>query len=91
MKIKNLIYIPIIILFFFIINKAFTEYNYTNTYYNNEQNIYVAQPIPLSYKSKQEIYNIRKNAVKKSIFNYDYYEPSNEVFGQIEDENHGLV
>ena len=53
--------------------------------------IYIAQPIPLSYKSKQEIYNIRKNAVKKSIFNYDYYEPSNEVFGQIEDENHGLV
>ncbi len=85
MKIKHLLYIPIIILSFFIINKAFAEYNYTNTYYNNEQNIYVAQPIPLSYKSKQEIYNIRKNAVKKSIFNYDYYEPSNEVFGQIED------
>lgn len=62
------------------------NYNHNNTLDNiNEQNIKVVQPIPLSYKSKQEIYNIRKNAVKKSIFNYDNYEPSEEVFGQIQD------
>ncbi len=62
------------------------NYNHNNTLDNiNEQNIKVEQPIPLSYKSKQEIYNLRKNAVKKSIFNSGNYEPSEEVFGQIED------
>lgn len=47
--------------------------------------IKVNSPIPLSYKSKQEIYNLRKNAVANSIFKNLNYEPSDEVFGQIED------
>ena len=85
MKVKHPFFISIFILSFFIINKVFAEYNSYGNFYNNEQNIEVAQPIPLSYKSKQEIYNLRKNAVKKSIFNSEYYEPSEEVFGQIED------
>lgn len=45
----------------------------------------VNQPIPLSYKTKQEIYEIRKNAIRNSIFQSLNYEPSEEVFGQIED------
>lgn len=46
----------------------------------------VAKPIPLSYKTKDEIYNLRKEAVKKSIFNSPEYQPSEEVFGEIEDK-----
>ena len=41
-------------------------------------------PIPLSGKSKKEIYDIRKEYVKSSIFANQDYEPSEEVFGQIE-------
>ncbi len=46
--------------------------------------IKVNAPILLSYKSKQEIYDLRKNAVANSIFRNPNYEPSNKVFGQIE-------
>ena len=42
------------------------------------------EPSSLSYKSKEEIYEIRKNAVNNSIFNDPNYYPSDEVFGQIE-------
>lgn len=71
----------------------------TSTYAKNKQNSYkvvtgtvpnyvkpkVQHPIPLSYKSKQEIYDIRKSYVQKSPFYYEGYEPSDEVFGPIED------
>ena len=43
-------------------------------------------PIPLSGKSKNEIYEIRKQYVEDSIFADKDYEPSEEVFGQIESE-----
>ncbi len=43
-----------------------------------------ARPIPLSGKSKKEIYDIRKNYVENSIFANQDYEPSEDVFGQIE-------
>ena len=39
--------------------------------------------VPLSYKTKEEIYNIRRRAVQNSIFDSTNYRPSNEVFGQI--------
>ena len=42
------------------------------------------EPSNLNYKSKEEIYDIRKNAVDNSIFKNPNYYPSNEVFGQIE-------
>lgn len=38
----------------------------------------------LNYKSKEEIYKLRKDFVKKSIFNNSSYEPNEHVFGQIE-------
>ncbi len=48
-------------------------------------NIKVNQMECFSGKTKQEIYDIRKKYVAKSIFKSDNYEPSEEVFGQIED------
>ncbi|MBQ8887224.1 MAG: hypothetical protein IJY61_05930 [Candidatus Gastranaerophilales bacterium] len=42
------------------------------------------EPSALSYKSKEEIYKIRENAVQNSIFKNPNYHPSNAVFGQIE-------
>lgn len=45
--------------------------------------IAVNYPISLSYKTKKDIYNIRKNYVEKSIFARSDYEPSEEVFGMI--------
>lgn len=41
-------------------------------------------PTPLSFKSKEEIYDLRKHYVNQSIFSNPNYEPSEEVFGQIE-------
>ncbi len=41
-------------------------------------------PSKLSYKSKEEIYELRKHYVSKSIFANPDYEPSDAVFGQIE-------
>lgn len=53
---------------------------------NNEViRIRVNPPTEFSYKTKEEIYNIRKEYVKTSIFSQNDYEPSDEVFGQIED------
>ncbi len=52
---------------------------------NDVENIIINRPIELSYKSKQDIYNIRKFYVAKSIFARPDYEPSEEVFGGIED------
>ena len=48
-------------------------------------NIFINNPIPLSYKTKEEVLNIRKDYVKKSIFANPDYEPSEQVFGGIED------
>ncbi len=39
---------------------------------------------PLSYKTKEEVYTNRKHYVMNSIFANDNYEPSDEVFGQVE-------
>ncbi len=52
---------------------------------NTEINIPVNAPVPSSYKTKAEVYNLRKNAVENSIFKNSDYEPSEAVFGQIED------
>ena len=38
-----------------------------------------------SYKSKQEVFDERKKYVSTSLFAYPGYEPSEKVFGQIED------
>ena len=46
--------------------------------------ININKPSELSFKSKEEIYNLRKKYVSQSIFNLPNYEPSEEVFGQIE-------
>jgi len=48
-------------------------------------NIPVNRPISLSGKTKAEVYKIRKGYVETSIFKNQNYEPSEEVFGQIED------
>lgn len=48
-------------------------------------NIPVNKPVPLSGKTKAEIYKIRKGYVESSIFKNQGYEPSEEVFGQIAD------
>jgi len=45
----------------------------------------VNNPVALSYKSKEEVYLIRKNAVENSIFKNRKYKPSNVIFGQIAD------
>lgn len=45
--------------------------------------IKVNPPCELSYKSKQYVYNLRKNYVQKSIFSNPNYKPSDEVFGGI--------
>ena len=52
----------------------------------NYVNIKVNYPISLSYLTKQRIYNIRKQYISESIFENKYYEPSEYVFGQIEDK-----
>ena len=48
-------------------------------------NVEINHPTPLSYKTKKEVYDLRKKYVKKSIFDIPNYEPSDEVFGGIED------
>lgn len=64
------------------ISKTYEPVKYNS---NFAIDIPVNQPVPLSYKTKAEIYNLRKNAVEKSIFKNPDYEPSDAVFGQIED------
>lgn len=52
---------------------------------NTGIDIAVNYPVSLSYKTKKEIYDIRKKYVEKSIFANSSYEPSEEVFGMIVD------
>ncbi len=52
---------------------------------DDEENITINEPIELNYKTKEEIYNIRKSYVEQSIFADSNYQPSEEVFGGIED------
>ena len=57
--------------------------------YNNEYLITGSVPInpmsELNYKTKEEIYNLRKSFVEKTIFKNRRYNPSEDVFGQIAD------
>ncbi len=50
----------------------------------NTKRIKFNEPTPLSYRSKEEIYKLRKNYIYSSIFSSADYDPSDEVFGQIE-------
>ncbi len=50
---------------------------------NDTITIPINPPTELSYKLKENIYNLRKYYVKNSIFNTDNYEPSEAVFGNI--------
>lgn len=63
------------------------EYNTTNQVHFSDdyQTVNVKHPITLGYKSKAEVFAIRKAAVNESIFKNPAYTPSDEVFGQIED------
>lgn len=47
--------------------------------------IKVNYPDALSYKTRGQVYDLRKKYVKESIFNIPDYEPSNDVFGSIID------
>lgn len=47
--------------------------------------IRVQKPVALSYKTKKEVYDIRKQYVSKLPFVDENYEPSEDVFGQIID------
>lgn len=64
------------------ISKTYEPVKYNS---NFAIDIPVNRPVPLSYKTKAEVYNLRKNAVNNSIFKNPDYEPSDTVFGQIED------
>ena len=70
------------------------SYNSSNNSYSipsaptlnlSSKNVSVNPPIPLSYKSKAEVFALRMAAVEKSIFKNPSYKPSEEVFGGIED------
>ncbi len=50
------------------------------------EEVLVNWPTEFTGKTKKEIYNIRKKFIKESIFAREYYEPSEEVFGQIADK-----
>ena len=78
---KKILNSTFIILTALAISFAFPMYNNAD----DTQTIMINQPICLNYKSKQEIYNIRKSYVARSIFADPNYEPSEEVFGGIED------
>ena len=62
------------------VKKAVAERKYPHETVKIEYNF----PIALSGKSKEEIYQIRKEYVKKSVFSDENYEPSEEVFGGVE-------
>lgn len=51
----------------------------------DSSSVQVNSPTDFDYMSKDEIYNIRKYYVKNSIFEFNKYEPSEDVFGQIID------
>ena len=63
-------------------NKKEAKFSIAN---NNIKQIKINQPTPLSYKTKAEVYELRKKYVADSVFASDDYEPSEAVFGQIED------
>ena len=50
----------------------------------NAIGIIINEPVALSYKSKEEILKLRKHYVEQSMFANPDYEPSNQVFGEIE-------
>ena len=50
---------------------------------SRDKKVRLNQPIELSYKSKEDIFALRKKYVAKSIFSIPNYEPSQVVFGQI--------
>ena len=50
------------------------------------ESLRVNQPMEYNYLTKQEIYDIRKRYVERSIFASEDYEPNEEVFGQIVDK-----
>ena len=61
------------------------SYNEIQTISNKESQYLKINPLgEYNYLSKDEIYNIRKRYVKSSLFWTPDYEPSNEIFGQIE-------
>ena len=69
--------------------RRYTE-NETSNDKTSQSNLDTSQYIKINplqeynYLSKDEIYSIRKNYVKKSLFWTPLYEPSNEIFGQIQ-------
>ncbi len=58
---------------------------YLENKYGDIKTISINKPIELSYKSKEEIFKIRKFYASHSIFAGEDYQPSQEVFGGIED------
>ncbi len=56
-----------------------------NNNYSNFEVLNVNSPSEYDYLSKQQIFDIRKNHVKNSLFNNASYEPNTEVFGNIID------
>ena len=82
MKNKNLINFLIVITFLFVIILALFL---IAKVFNPIVHVKVNEPIELNYKSKKEVYDIRKKYVKKSPFYYKGYEPSEFVFDGIED------
>ncbi len=56
-----------------------------NNNYSNFEVLNVNSPSEYDYLSKQQIFDIRKNHVKNSLFNNVSYEPNTEVFGNIID------
>lgn len=52
---------------------------------NDSRELEINDLIDFNNKSKNEIFEIRKKFVKKSIFNSKNYKPSEEVFGGIQD------
>ncbi len=64
-------------------NKKYNTNDSNTIYASDAKIITVNQPIPLSGKSKSEIYKIRKNYVMSSVFANKDYVPSEDVFGGI--------
>lgn len=68
------------------IQQKITKYDVAEKYKNKPNtNIAVNYPVSLSYLTKKNIYFLRKQYVSQSIFENPDYEPSDYVFGQIED------
>lgn len=82
MKLRRLFNLISIIFLFLII---MTTLSGCRNNQDDTVNIKVNQMECFSGKTKQEIYDIRKKYVAKSIFKSKDYEPNEEVFGQIED------